>query len=439
MSKKFILVSLMVLMTAGLTLSVLAYELPYNDSDVDFGGATVTYVCWWDPREAFVEGGNRAGRLAEAMERYNIGDVQFLNVEWGDPLRETMLNRLMSGESQYDIWCLPSGQIWPMIGANAFYPLNEVLPAAYYDGLTNEANGIINAFSFRGEKYALGLGTGGIQTVRYIVWNKEIFDNTGLIPLDELYLNDEWTWDKLEEIAVAATIDTDGDGAVDQWGISDIDPVHFGIANGAVPVKEDENGNLVFAYTDEAAFYYLTKMRDWKVEMGITQGDWQHLEFKAGQVAMAPLEGWALDDDAFKNTVEFEYGVVPLPKGPHADDYAYPSGADAFFVPVNAVNPKGLTALHNFLFRPEEVIQEREDFVLSAAHDEVSYQVLTEVYEKWSGQIFAMAGIIGEWWQEGTPFGDGVRSVLYDGQSPASAMEAIEPEVQAILDEMFNK
>ncbi|MFP4661084.1 MAG: ABC transporter substrate-binding protein [Halanaerobiales bacterium] len=436
MKKRVLVLSLLVLLLAA-SFNTLAYELPYNDDDVDFGGATVTFVGWWDPREEFIDG-KFAGRLEEAMERYNIGDIQYLSVEWGDPLRETMLNRLMSDESQNDLWILPQGQIWPMIASNAFYPMNEVLPDAYYEGLTNEARGIVNAFSYGGEKYPLGSGTGAVQTIKYIVWNKDIFSAEGLPELGELYLNDEWTWDKFEEIAIAATTDTDGDGEVDQWGSSDIEPIAFGFANGAEPVVENEDGELVFGYTDEAAFYHLRKMREWKSEMDFVQGDWQHLEFQAGQVAMAPMDGWQIADDAFQDTVEFDYGIVPLPKGPNADEYGYPSGADAFFVPVNAENPKGLAALNNFLFRPEEIVDEREDFVISAARDQVSYQVLMEAYEKWDGDIFAMAGIIGEWYQEGTPFGDAVRAVIYEGQSPASAMEAAAPEIQIILDEQFN-
>ncbi|MFP4015565.1 MAG: ABC transporter substrate-binding protein [Halanaerobiales bacterium] len=439
MRKKLCVLSLVALLLVGIAGNVMAYDLPFNDGDVDFGGATVTYVGWWDPREGFVEGGDYAGRLEEAMERYNIGDIQYISLAWGDELRENMLNRLMSEESTYDIWCLPAAQVWPMVSADAFYPMNEVLPNSYYESLNSEQRSIIGAFTYENEKYALGLGTGAIQTAVYMVWNKEIFANEGLPELDELYLNDEWTWEKMEEIAVAATTDTSGDGEVDQWGISDIDPVPFAFSNGADPIVKAFDGDLTFGYTNEKAYYALGKLRQWISEMNIKQGDWQHLEFKAGQVAMAPMQSWMIGDPGFQDVVEFDYGIVPLPKGPNADRYYYPASADAFFVPVNAEMPKGLAALHNFLYRPEEVVEERENYVLDRARDQVSYQVLYDAYETWDGEGFNMAGVIGEWWQGDTPFGAAMGAVLWEGQSPASAMEAAEPEIQTLLDEMFDQ
>ncbi|MEJ6949733.1 ABC transporter substrate-binding protein [Natronospora cellulosivora (SeqCode)] len=436
MKKRLLVFTLITMLLASTAL--LAYQLPFDDSDVDFGGETVTYISWYDPLGEFVEGGDYPARLEEAMERYNIGDIQLLSVPYGDDLREVMMNRLLSDESSNDIWFLHTSQIWPLIANEAFYPMNEILPDAYYDNLTPEALSIIDLYSFQGEKYALGLGTGAAQVINYVVWNKEIFDSEGLTPLDEIYESGNWTWDAMEELAIAATTDTSGDGIIDQWGLSDIDPIPFAFTNGARPVVSDNDGNFVFGYTDEAAYAAISKVREWLHEMDISHGDWQHLEFFAGDVAMAVMGAWQINDDAF-GAIEFDYGIVPLPMGPNMDHHVFPSGdADNVFVPINATDPKGLAALHNFLWRPAEVVDGREDFVLDRAHDFVSYQVLMDAYEKYDGDVYSFEGILGEWWNGDTPFGEAMGSVMWGGQSPAAAMEAIEPRINTILDEMFN-
>ncbi|MGB4046143.1 MAG: hypothetical protein WBK22_08855 [Halanaerobiales bacterium] len=62
--RKFSKVLLLVLLLALVATPVLAYRSDrYDFGHVDFGGATVTVVGWWDPLEQFYEGGNYAGRI----------------------------------------------------------------------------------------------------------------------------------------------------------------------------------------------------------------------------------------------------------------------------------------------------------------------------------------------------------------------------------------
>ena len=216
--------------------TLFAYELPFDAGNIDFGGATVTYVGFYDPRESFMEGGDYPGRLAEAMEKFNIGDIQYLGLPW-EGIAEHMMNRLLSDESKYDIWLLPSNAVMGLIAKNALYPISEIVPASYYDSLLYSQKVVTETFVKKGEKYALGAGTSPIGVLEFVVWNKDIFSREGLPPLDELYLSGEWTYDKMEEIAVQATRDTDGDGDLDQWGIGQQDIAVWGFSNGANPLK----------------------------------------------------------------------------------------------------------------------------------------------------------------------------------------------------------
>lgn len=418
--------------------TLFAYELPFDAGNIDFGGATVTYVGFYDPRESFMEGGDYPGRLAEAMEKFNIGEIRYLGLPW-DGIAEHMMNRLLSDESKYDIWLLPSNAVMGLIAKNALYPISEIVPASYYDSLLYSQKVVTETFVKKGEKYALGAGTSPIGVLEFVVWNKDIFSREGLPPLDELYLSGEWTYDKMEEIAVQATRDTDGDGVLDLWGIGHLDIAVWGFSNGANPTKIDEQGRHVYAYNDEAATYYLSKLRQWTQVMDISVGDWQQKEFLAGQVAMASFPLWNIIDPSFTDVVEFNYGIVPLPKGPHVDDYQFPARqADAFYLPVNSANPMGLVALHRYLFRAEEEEEGIEEMLIQAAMDEISYEVLLRAAEEWSGEVYIMEGILGPTWDTSYPLGGAIGKALYEGQSPAAAMEEVAPVIQQTLDREFN-
>lgn len=418
--------------------TLFAYELPFDAGNIDFGGATVTYVGFYDPRESFMEGGDYPGRLAEAMEKFNIGDIQYLGLPW-EGIAEHMMNRLLSDESKYDIWLLPSNAVMGLIAKNALYPISEIVPASYYDSLLYSQKVVTETFVKKGEKYALGAGTSPIGVLEFVVWNKDIFSREGLPPLDELYLSGEWTYDKMEEIAIRATRDTDGDGELDQWGIGQQDIAVWGFSNGANPTIIDENGRHVFAYNNEAATYYLGKLRQWSQVMNISKGDWQQKEFLAGQVAMASFPLWNIIDPSFTDVVEFNYGIVPLPKGPHVDDYQFPARqADSFYLPVNSANPMGLVALHRYLFRAEEEEEGIEEMLIQAAMDEISYEVLLRAAEEWSGEVYIMEGILGPTWDTSYPLGGAIGKALYEGQSPAAAMEEVAPVIQQTLDREFN-
>ncbi len=435
---KKITILLVMALIVSLTVSSFAYELPFDASDVDFGGETVTYVGFWDPREPYVEGGDRAGRLEEAMEKFNIGKIEYIGLAWGDPLKEGMMNRLMNEESNYDIWCLPSNQAMAMLKNGAFYPVNEIMPQSFYDSLLPDWKAITETFSLGGDKYSIG-GSGASQTIEYIVWNKDLFERSGLPALDEIYKNGEWTWSKFEEIAVQATRDTNGDGEVDQWGVSDMNPMTWMFTNNARVVKQNQDGVYQFAFNNEAAYTFLNKFKEWTQEMNIKQGNWQHKEFKAGQVAMASMPLWMINDELIA-TAEFEFSLVPLPKGPNVDDYVFPAvSADSFYLPLNAENPKGLIALHSFLNRPEEEATAREEIIIEVAPDRTSYEVLNRGLAEWDGEIYALESILGPWWDTNKVLGEAMGKVLYEGQSPASAMEAVEPRIQQLLDSTFNE
>jgi multiple sugar transport system substrate-binding protein len=74
----------------------------------------------------------------------------------------------------------------------------------------------VQTFTFGKKQF--GVPRGGIPTG--IFYNKDLFDKAGLPYPPSDWEDPSWTWDKMLEYAKKLTLDTNGDGKIDQWGIS---------------------------------------------------------------------------------------------------------------------------------------------------------------------------------------------------------------------------
>lgn len=159
-SIKKIRISLAVLFVVlALSSLVLAYESDRMDfGPIDFQGATVTVVAHFDNLSAFYEGGARAGRLEEAKELFNIGDITLVTAGW-EEVGEFALNRYLSGDSKYDLWRLPHRDFFTLATRGAFYPVNEILPEEYFERLSPIMRERNQRLIYEGNQFHFSVGT----------------------------------------------------------------------------------------------------------------------------------------------------------------------------------------------------------------------------------------------------------------------------------------
>jgi multiple sugar transport system substrate-binding protein len=140
-----------------------------------------------------------------------------------------------------------------------------------------------------------------------------LFDAAGLD-----YPNNEWTWDDFMEAARALTLDTDGDGTIDQWGFSNNSwppPYIFVWQAGGelinadfteVPIDSPEFLEGFDFYLSTAYNPEVSPSRDVIAEQGFGE------MFKAGTVAM--FMGGAADD--LDRVEGLDVGVSIVPANP---------------------------------------------------------------------------------------------------------------------------
>lgn len=434
---KKIRISLAVLFVVlALSSLVLAYESDRMDfGPIDFQGATVTVVAHFDNLSAFYEGGARAGRLEEAKELFNIGDITLVTAGW-EEVGEFALNRYLSGDSKYDLWRLPHRDFFTLATRGAFYPVNEILPEEYFERLSPIMRERNQRLIYEGNQFHFSVGTpDDFGHAPFVLVNLDMFEREGLPDPYELYENNEWNWANVEEIARSVTRDTDGDGSVDQWGFAFIDPHMFIFSNGGAITRLTDDGKIIYALDEPQTINALRKLGEWENVLGITYGDWQMREWSTGRTAMAFIPFWQIDPSDY----DFRHGVLPLPMGDDVTEYVFSPGvADAIYLPRNSEYPLGMVALDNFLFPLEEYYESMDDMIRDRVLDRTSHSVFYRAFEEVDGDAAYYHNFLGAWYQDTTPYG-GVIQGIKGGGVASTIVNEFKPQGQAMIDEYLKQ
>src|SRR5690606_13618055 len=305
---------------------------------VDLGGRVIRLAAWWDdtPTEDSADGIYRIEQQEKVKKKYNI-DIQYINIPFEEYM-DAVTASILAGEPLADMLVMEYKRALIPAKDGLLIPLNEFTTGI--SDVNNEQRLVKKLPSLGGVEYAVAKGA--ITTVVGVHYNRKIFRDLNLPDPQELYYKGEWTWEKFLEIARAATRDMDNDGVNDDWGTSGwpADMVrHFAASNDAYFIHPDE---LTEGITDPKfieAMEFVQRIVNvegvHKVKSG-NKTNWEETRtWKDGDVAMAIMYDWDLGD------VEFEFGVVPIPRGPSGSgQWAFANTAlNGWFIPKGVQDP----------------------------------------------------------------------------------------------------
>jgi multiple sugar transport system substrate-binding protein len=153
------------------------------------------------------------------------------------------------------------------------------------------------------------------QTI-VLFYNKAMFDAAGMA-----YPNADWTWDDLRAAAKKLTLDTNGDGKIEQYGFSfdmwDMEPGYSEAiwSYGGEILNADHTKTMLGEPNARQAWQMLYDMTftDKSVPDSNTSGQYGGDTFLAGVSAMTPLGHWVVPGYADAN---LQFDAAPMPKGP---------------------------------------------------------------------------------------------------------------------------
>lgn len=328
---------------------------------------------------------------------------------------------------------------YDLLANNAIFPVSDVLSDDYYNALPESERYLAQALDFKGKTFTFGHGLDIPYPYHMwvVVYNKSLLERENQPDIYDLYLAGDWTWDKATEILRGVTRDTDGDGVTDQFGMRYVDaltPTIFAATNEGAVTDEDENGKVVFTFDEEPAIEALELIYQWKTVDKVVGGD--NAAFYAGKVAMDILPVWGIGQNMSGLTGSGdEFAIVPLPRGPRANDHVYPLQAvQGRVMSADAENPEALIALDEFLFQGanDDTLNE---YLAAYSFSRQSAEVLVEVLANFRGESnFMMEGVLG-----GHGFFDASTAVIEGTKGAKVAMSEIKPVMQSRLDTLFGQ
>lgn len=174
-----------------------------------------------------------------------------------------------------------------------------------------------------------------------LFYNKDMFDAAGLE-----YPNENWTWDDFLAAAKALTLDTNGDGEIDQWGFYGAgryaQAQSWVVSNNGKLVNEETKTFDPDAKALEALQFVVDLVKEYKVApqpKDMSSMRWQDI-FPNQVCAMFVDGGWLSND--FRNNIgdKFQWGVTRVPMGPSATERQTYGWPDSYAMSPDTKHPE---------------------------------------------------------------------------------------------------
>lgn len=241
-------------------------------------------------------------------------DVEFTSVTW-DNARQTVNNRVDGGQAP-DVSRWPARWIPQLVGKDALEPVDDLMDGKFGEKF---AEGVANGTMYNGSHY----GVPWAASNKCLYYNKDAFEAAGLDPENPAL--DTW-----EDMLSAAKALTESDEvSVPALGLAGADAIetgsqyyHYHWSHGA-DLVDDEGMPVV---NSDGAVEALSFYTDLHLEHGVTQSsplsstrqDIRQL-FENGDLGMVighVYTGLNITESQENGEVDFDYGIVQVPKGP---------------------------------------------------------------------------------------------------------------------------
>jgi multiple sugar transport system substrate-binding protein len=169
------------------------------------GSSGVSFMVFGDPAEL--------AAYQSLVDAFEVGhpdvDVELIHIPDQGDYRQRLGADFAAG-TPADVVLINYRRYGPFAAAGVLEPLEDDLRASDVISETDFYPEAIEPFRWRGELMCIPQNVSSLV----VYYNKDLFDAAGLA-----YPSDDWTWDDFLTTAQALTVDVDGDGVTDQYGL----------------------------------------------------------------------------------------------------------------------------------------------------------------------------------------------------------------------------
>ncbi len=310
-------------------------------SDAGYTGpdATITYSIWGDPAEI-----KSQQAVVDAFHVANPKITVKVTVSDWDTYWDKLQTGIAGGDAP-DVFAM-DGPLFPDYQSrDVLLDLKPYIDRSGYD-LGQLADQAVADFTTPGGQFGLPRDLNVVA----LFYNKKMFDAASLP-----YPDDTWDWARLVEVGKKLTLDSNGDGKTDQWGLytetSDMENYWSSLVwqNGGDIIAADGKSTLLGTDQAVGGIQFLQDLI-WKEKivpdpaLFAETGD----AFEQGKAAMEVNGSWLV---ATHLAAGLDFGIAPLPSGPAGRATSInPTGAVAF---AGSKSPDAAWEFVKYLSGPE--------------------------------------------------------------------------------------
>lgn len=423
---------------------------------LDFGGKTVTLIYEWKPQTK--KGVSAAtdrwiDRVAEVEKKFNCKIEQkqgTSNTEYNGNIVTSVLN----GSPVGHIISINGNANYNFIRSGIVASLDAAIKQTGIDMTDARYNQTIRQYyHVNGSQYVFGYTTFG-DTTRDVsglwAYNKRIMNAIKVDPY-ALYQSGNWTWQKVSEIAKAATV-RNSSGTVTQYGLGISGAmsvlIQLSLANGGRLGTVDSSGSSKITLDTPNNREAFEQLYQWgsvdKTVLG-NAGDmaWNAIdkEFAKGNIAIL-AGGAALVNICYEQGMKDEIGIVPVPKGPRATGYVSQMNIGyGYFIPVTYQKDAAkYLMLMDELYMPYEGVSQDTLFKerwISRFTDANAYKLFKSMYTDTAHQVTDMLSLFDVSW--GDPaFSTVAGNVMRGTITPGNAIDTYADTYQTVVNDKFD-
>lgn len=303
-------------------------------------GMDIIVADWWSPTEVPAPTNAVEEAIAEYRDwiqvTYNFRIKQVGVTSWGSS-PEFFTNFATNGGPENYVYIMRQNAIAAPMKNGLFYDLSTLSSFNFKEPKWVKA--ITNLTTVNGKIY--GMRAVEPEPKFGLYFNKRMLQEAGVDPesLYDMQAAGTWTWDAFEKICAKVTRDTNNDGVIDVYALTNFSKNFFNMvvaSNGATFIDRDKSGKF-FNATKTNNFLEAMNWGDnmiRKYEMPTPEGsawDYSFAAFRNGEAAMQV----AAEYDASQiRTMKDDYGFVCFPKGPRMTDYVNIWDDNVYVIPA---------------------------------------------------------------------------------------------------------
>lgn len=279
-------------------------------------------------------------KIKEYEENYNF-KIRYITGRLNWDFYTDLEVDALAGVKTADIFTCESIFAFPKYVKNDFIlPLDDYID--FSTPLMQASDNITQGVYYQGKHWGYPyMGAHRIGSALITCFNRGILEQEGLPEVLDLFDSNQWTWEAMIDMAQKATRDLNGDGVVDQWGItttnaSTIMSRAFIYSNGVSVVERNDQDKFIYAVDTPAGRRALQYFSDvffvYKVSPNRLNTSFLYRTGMGLFMFSRAIENKAALDNGVKS------GAVCLPMGPDVNNYQ--NIWKSFFVAVSSLTEK---------------------------------------------------------------------------------------------------